>query len=1049
MPFLADFHIHSHYSRATTKQLNPENLDYWSRIKGLQVIGTGDCVHPGWLNELRENLEPAGNGLYRIKPQWQLSAVSSSRLADTPLYFQLTVEISSIYKRAGRVRKVHNICVLPDFDAAERFQAKLDAIGNIRSDGRPILGLDSRNLLEMLLESSPDAYLIPAHIWTPWFSVLGSQSGFDSIEECFGDLTPHIFALETGLSSDPAMNRVCSFLDRFRLVSNSDAHSPQKLGREANLFETDLSFTSIRNALRDDNGGFLGTIEFFPHEGKYHYDGHRKCNICWDPLQTLEHGGRCSGCGKPVTRGVLYRVAELADRPAEQATMGKQRYYSITPLPELVAETLGKKSTTSRSVSEEYHRLIAHLGSEFHILLFADLGEVQRVGGEVLAEGIRRLRQGEVITEPGYDGEFGKVRVFRPGETAHLPQLSLFTAAAQPASPTSHAAGIGFDVAAFQRKLRAQPVTHAAGTEAPEQRIVAADAPERQEAVTFGEGVCLVIAGPGSGKTSLLVDRICHLVEQRQAPAARILALTFSNKAAEEIRQRLERRLEKAAGLSVSTFHALGLSIVREHAALLGRGADFGLADEQEKCDLLTAVAPIGRKQINKLSEEISAFKGGWLADPSLELVAAYDDYEIELRKRQLFDLDDLLWQPVQLFKQHPSLVKRWRERFRWILVDEVQDLNLRQYEITRLLAGSRRPNLFLIGDPDQAIYGFRGADVRLLDRLKTDFPSLKPVALNQSFRVPATILQGAGQVLGRGQPLSGTAGNLKIHLQSCPTDRSEADWIAGTIEAMIGGVGSYSMHTGITEGTIEAGITSFRDFAVLCRTSALFELIAEALTQHGIPMQQAGLAPIYQQEPWAEAIALIRAALRGPHVRGEKTALSETRQAMQDKVSVAEALDRIVAKEACADFDRQRVMRFAAGFGTRYGEFLQATSLRQGVDDWDAKAERVSLMTMHAAKGLEFMTVFVPGCEEGLIPFEQFGEKTGEALAEEQRLLYVAMTRTKRFLFLSHAAKRFMRGKAVSAQRSRYLERIELALVENAEREGRPVPAEMQLSIW
>ena len=389
------------------------------------MIGTGDCVHPGWLAELDEALEPCGNGLYQLKPGRRLPAVSQTRLRDTELRFILTTEISSIYKKRGRVRKIHNICVLPNIEAARKLSERLERIGNIRSDGRPILGLDAKNLIEIVLGIAPGSYMIPAHIWTPWFSLLGSQSGFDSLTECFDDLAGEIFAVETGLSSDPTMNRACTLLDGVRLVSNSDAHSPEKLGREANLFDTELSFEAIRSSLKDDRG-FLGTIEFFPEEGKYHYDGHRGCGVRWDPLETLRHRSKCTACQKPVTRGVLYRVAQLADRPDPQNALGRQRSWSITPLVELLAELTGKKGSASESIKQLYRHLTEQLGSEFHILLFAELGEIRKAGGELLEEAIRRLRSGQVFADPGYDGEFGTVRVFRPGELRKTQQRGLF-----------------------------------------------------------------------------------------------------------------------------------------------------------------------------------------------------------------------------------------------------------------------------------------------------------------------------------------------------------------------------------------------------------------------------------------------------------------------------------------------------------------------------------------------------------------------------------------------------------------------------------------------
>jgi len=328
MRFIADLHIHSHYSISTSPQLTPEHLEAWARIKGIGVIGSGDFTHPGWLEELKEKLEPAEEGLFRLKRQYRLDGKTAAASlpipspADgqaSPVRFVLSAEISNIYRAADSVRKVHNLLLVPAFEAAETMQARLSRFANISSDGRPILGMDSRDLLEIALESSGQCFFVPAHIWTPWFSALGAKSGFHSIVECYRDLSEHIRAVETGLSSDPPMNWLCSFLDRYTLISNSDAHSPEKLGREANLLDTDLCYPGIITALScgqsaSQESGFLGTLEFFPQEGKYHYDGHRKCGVCWDPLETLRHRGICPVCGKPVTVGVLNRVAQLADR---------------------------------------------------------------------------------------------------------------------------------------------------------------------------------------------------------------------------------------------------------------------------------------------------------------------------------------------------------------------------------------------------------------------------------------------------------------------------------------------------------------------------------------------------------------------------------------------------------------------------------------------------------------------------------------------------------------------------------------------------------------
>ncbi|MBI3617814.1 MAG: hypothetical protein HY210_06320 [Candidatus Omnitrophica bacterium] len=390
MKFYADLHLHSHYSRATSKDLNLEHLSYWAQLKGLQVVGSGDFVHPSWLKELKEKLTPAEEGLFRLKPRYaDPMAKQVPAACRGEVRFMLTVEISSIYKRLDKVRKVHNVVFVPSFKAAERLQARLEAIGNIKSDGRPILGLDSRDLLEIVLETDPLAYLIPAHIWTPWFAVLGSASGFDRVEDCFADLTRHIFAVETGLSSDPLMNWRLKQLDPFVLVSNSDAHSPAKLGREATVYDTEFSYPAIYRALSDPKDkGLIGTVEFFPEEGKYHYDGHRACKTRLHPRETRKHKGLCPVCGKPVTVGVMSRVEELADRPEGEKPPRWRPYRNLIPLPEVIAEAKGVSGTETKSVQELYHRLLAQLGNELFILQDASLKRIEAAGGDLLARGI-------------------------------------------------------------------------------------------------------------------------------------------------------------------------------------------------------------------------------------------------------------------------------------------------------------------------------------------------------------------------------------------------------------------------------------------------------------------------------------------------------------------------------------------------------------------------------------------------------------------------------------------------------------------------------------
>lgn len=408
MKMIADLHIHSRFSMATSKEGTPENLDFWARKKGISLIGTGDFTHPVWREELKERLVSEGNGLYRLRDVYVKE--ESRKFPGEGTRFVVSGEISSIYKKNGKTRKVHNVILLPSLEAADAMAQRLEKIGNIHSDGRPILGLDSHDLLEMMLDVCPEGILIPAHIWTPHFSVLGAKSGFDSVEECFEELAPYIHALETGLSSDPAMNWRISKLDRYQLVSNSDAHSPSKLGREANLLDIDCSYEGLYRAIQTGEG-LEGTVEFFPEEGKYHFDGHRKCGVSLSPVEAERLGGICPVCGKKLTMGVDHRVEQLADRAEGFVKKDGKKYESLIPLPEVISACMGY-STASKKVQGCFEQMIQTLGTEFDILRNVPSEDIKSCAGERIAEGIENVRTGNVKRIPGYDGEYGKIELF-------------------------------------------------------------------------------------------------------------------------------------------------------------------------------------------------------------------------------------------------------------------------------------------------------------------------------------------------------------------------------------------------------------------------------------------------------------------------------------------------------------------------------------------------------------------------------------------------------------------------------------------------------------
>lgn len=410
MQYIADLHIHSKYSRATAKDLDLENINKWAKIKGINIVAVPDFTHPVWLKEMKKKLVKQENGLYVLDKKIE---------AGTP-YFVTITEISCIYNKGGKCRRLHLLIFLPDFETVEKFNLQLEKRGGkLKSDGRPILGMDAKEILKIIMEISPDSMMVPAHAWTPWFAIFGSKSGFDSLEECFDELTPQIRAIETGLSSDPLMNWRLSQLDNITLISNSDAHSPQNLGREANVFEIEkekLSYKEIVRIIREcDKKKFQFTIEFFPEEGMYHFDGHRSCGVSFSPNQSRKNKNICPVCKKPLTIGVMNRVETLADREEDFKSDKFIPYKSLVPLREIIAEVAGKGKTT-KAVEAIYCDLIAKGKNEFNILLNLDYNELEKIASRKIAEAIKRVRERKLIIKPGYDGVYGIVKIFGDDE---------------------------------------------------------------------------------------------------------------------------------------------------------------------------------------------------------------------------------------------------------------------------------------------------------------------------------------------------------------------------------------------------------------------------------------------------------------------------------------------------------------------------------------------------------------------------------------------------------------------------------------------------------
>ena len=1065
MRFYADLHIHSKYSRATSRNCDLEHLAIWGRKKGIDIVGTGDFTHPAWRAELKEKLVPAEPGLFRLRPDIEQAVEErlprACRSEGSAVRFMLSVEISTIYKKFDRTRKIHHLIYTPDFDATDRVVDRLSRIGNLHSDGRPILGLDSRHLLEIALESGPDSYLVPAHIWTPWFAALGSKSGFDAIDECYGDLAPQIFAVETGLSSDPPMNWRVSSLDRFRLVSNSDAHSPEKLGREVCVFDTDLDYFALRKAL-ETGRGYEGTLEFFPEEGKYHLDGHRHCHVRLSPEETRERGGRCPACGKPLTVGVMHRVEDLADRPEESAppaTAGSMQ--SLIPLPEILSEVheVGPKS---RRVATHYEHLLDQLGPELPLLNALPLEDVESSASPLIAEALSRLRKQEVIRSAGYDGVYGTIRLFEDAELREYTRgASLFgyETATPPRKPspteatTKDRPAIG-EGRSGQPSPAADPASEEAlrgpGTpprpRSPAQRtrddhvpelLAGLDADQRRAAETV-TGPVLVVAGPGSGKTRTLTHRIAHLVTHHSVPPEQCLAITFTRRAAGEMRERLRTLLPDGwERVPLHTFHSLGLAILRENHNAVGLQRGFRIASDAERVRLLRDALHPSEKQARGRLSGISHARRTRTPPADEALGESLETYQREMEARNLCDLDDLVIRAADALESTPALQARYRERYQWVSIDEYQDVDEQQVRLVKLLSPAGG-NLCAIGDPDQAIYAFRGADLRFFAEFERDFPGTRVVRLTRNYRSDRNIVTLSAQVIagsGSGQrsvPVVEDAPE-RIAIHEAPTEKAEAEFIVQSLERALGGHSFFSIDSG-RSAEVEARDLSFSDFGVLYRTEAQVPALVEALSRSGMPFQRRSHRRLLDHPG-------VSAVLDALHESPEPGSLREGIEAF----SLRGGLDTAEQREAC-----ELLIPVAAEYGDDLERFLSDLALGTEVDTWDPRADRISLLTLHAAKGLEFPVVFIAGCEKGLLPL-QWGRSTPAELEEERRLFYVGVTRAKTKLFLSRAKKRIWRGKMRELPPSPYLADIEERLLERRrvrlpEREAKQADRQMDL---
>ena len=1141
MTFYADLHVHSKYSRATSRDCDLEHLAIWARKKGIGIVATGDFTHPAWRAELKEKLVPAEPGLFRLRPDLERAVEErlppACRSSRTAVRFMLSVEISTIYKKFDKTRKIHHLIYTPDFEATERVVDSLSRIGNLHSDGRPILGLDSRHLLEIALESDPGTYLVPAHIWTPWFAALGSKSGFDAIDDCYGDLSPHIFAVETGLSSDPPMNWRVSSLDRFRLVSNSDAHSPEKLGREVCVFDTELDYFALRKAL-ETGEGYGGTLEFFPEEGKYHLDGHRNCHVCFSPGETREHGGRCPVCGKPLTVGVMHRVEDLADRGEETAppdTAGPMR--SLVPLPEILSE-IHQVGPKSKTVARHYESLLGRLGPELPLLNAVALEDIGPAASPLVAEAVSRLRKQEVIRDAGYDGVYGTIRLFRDAELRrHTRGAALFQEEEDAAprrdrsepSPVVLPRGrpvpppgdeqradppqggphpspaalprerIAPSCAATDRRLPdvstgpdvEQPRTERARSRSrsPDRAIPDHGSPDalagldadQRRAVETVSGPLLIVAGPGSGKTRTLTHRIAHLVTHHAVPPSRCLAVTFTRRAAGEMCDRLRILLPDAwEQVPLHTFHSLGLSILREHWNAAGLQRGFRVASEAERLQLLRDALQVSERKARGRLSAISHARRTGAPPTDGELGEAFEAYERAMETRNLCDFDDLVIRAADALESAPALRTQYRHRHRWVCIDEYQDVDEQQVRLVKQLVPPDG-NVCVIGDPDQSIYGFRGADVRFFSEFQRDFPGAEVVRLNRNYRSVHNIVTLSSQVIARSgsappsvlhpvplpaltsepsstppsepsselssesssEPSSGSSSELSsqpptrpspapvveeapdlITIHEAPTGKAEAEFIVQSLERMLGGHSFFSIDSGRSPDG-EGHDLSFSDFAVLYRTEAQAAVLAEALQRSGLPFQQRSHRRLMEHPGVTALIDALRESPGADPIRARLEAACSAVERPPVERPAAETPEASVLLEA-----RELLRPLAGACGDDLERFLSTLSLDTEIDTWDPRADRISLLTLHAAKGLEFPVVFITGCENGLLPLT-WGKAEPVALDEERRLFYVGVTRAKTKLYLCRAKRRLWRGKVRELPPSPYLADVEERLLE------------------
>lgn len=1105
MKWIADLHIHSHFSMATSKDCNPNQLHRWAGLKGISLVGTGDFTHPGWRKELQEQLIPAEPGFYQLvnPPPPEIPNPSEVR-------FVVSGELSTIYKKNDKTRKVHHLILLPSLEMAEKISTKLETLGmNVRSDGRPILGLDSYHLLNIVLEICPETIYIPAHIWTPHFSVFGSNSGFDDIYECYEDLTDQIFALETGLSSDPAMNWRWSALDRFTLVSNSDAHNPQNLAREANLLDADFSYRGLKNAIqKQGDDRFLGTIEFFPEEGKYHYDGHRNCEICWDPFETRKHGGICPKCGKKVTVGVFARVTELADRPDGFKPADHKTFQSLVPLRQIIGDAFNV-GAASQKVERQYFSLLQQFGPELLILQQTAIPDLEAKCGPLLATAIQRIRNGQIEIKPGYDGEYGVVSVFTEAERRALQgQTALFDGT--PPKKTRRVEAATRELLDDNQERIPKNITKPA-TGANTQSSIELNR-EQLEIIHSNEPKICVNAGPGSGKTRVLVEKIIYLIQDLHVNPGEITAVTFTHKAAAEIKERVRQRLANTAKLSrlnIGTFHGLAWKILNSNPEPLQRT----LIDQNEAKDILEE--PLRNQRIPKTASEaaliISQLKNSGLekldATPP-QVQELFRLYQERLNIYQRWDYDDLMLEAVKLWSCNPEWLQPLKVQFRFLFVDEFQDLNHIQYHWVKYWAKDSQ-QIMVIGDPNQSIYGFRGSSNQYFKQFEEDFSELAGYRLIGNYRSPKTIVNAANGLIEKEyHQVSVNSNDITetIHWIEGTGEKQAARAIVAQIGQLLGGSSMLSAHGQSRASIINhqaEHLFSLSDMVILYRTGRQAEILEEEIKNAGLPYRVVGqtrtlesisvkefliffryllkqsdfylFQAVIKQPQWGfnfkEIQRLTEYFLKNKNLfepdlnkqivesLGEQDLVNKYLyfsgtiqyfQAQLPKNSVALLEEWILRLDLAGQLEMEQFLKISENYPD-LEDFLRFLPLAEEADlsrhsQNKIGTEAITLSTIHASKGLEYPVVFIYQAVEGLIPLGN--NPNPMVIAEEERLFYVALTRAQKELYLVNSSLAFRNGEIIPVAPSRFIQKIPAELLKKIENK-REYIKEKQLELF